>query len=194
MRRREGGEAAAVARAVRSGEDPASTLDETGLFEDLSRFMLAEGVPEDRVAEQLKKLKFSADVTTPRSATVVDGAEVQDLGADVEDLDAEVEVLGAGAGDPHPLLPGVSRYSINEEVPPVGAFVASVSGRSFRRLHKVGSCPMVPGVDYVNFEFLGMARPKSDTFDAYCKRCFGPVTPLASSSTASSGSSSESSG
>ena len=191
MRRREGGEAAAVARAVRSGEDPASILDETGLFEDLSRFMLAAGVPEDRVAEQLKKLKFSADLTTPRSVTVVDGAEVQDLGADVEDLDAEAEVLGADAGDPHPLLPGVSRYSINEEVPPVGAFVASVSSRRFRRLHKVGSCPMVPGVDYGNFEFLGLSRPKADTFGAHCKRCFGPITPLASSSTASSGSSSE---
>ena len=92
------------------------------------------------------------------------------------------------------ITPRSRDYIINEEVPPVGAFVASVSGRSLRRLHKVGSCPMVPGVDYGNFEFLGMAMPKADAFDAYCKRCFGPVTPLSSSSAAFSGSSSEGSG
>ena len=102
------------------------------------------------------------------------------------DLDAAGEVSDAGAGDPPPPLPEVSHHGINEEVLPIGAFVASISSRGFRRLHKVGSCPMVPGVDYGNFEFLGLSRPEADTFGALCKRCFGPITPLASSSTASS--------
>jgi hypothetical protein len=174
----------AVARAFRGGDDPASVLDETGLFEDLGRFMRAAGVPEDRVAEQLKRLEFSSGVATPATVPY----------SPTEERDPEADAFGSGAVvevDPPPPLPGVSRYNINEEVPPVGAFVACVSSRSFRRLHKVGSCPMVPGVDYGNFDFLGMAMPKADTFDVHCKRCFGPVTPLASSSTASSGSSFE---
>ena len=72
-----------------------------------------------------------------------------------------------------------------------GKFVVSVSGRGFRRLHRVGACHFRPGVDYAHYVDLGYLRPESRDYDDYCRRCFGAELPLSPASTLSTGSSSE---
>ena len=69
-------------------------------------------------------------------------------------------------GAESPLAPTEAASEDTPALPPdvaeMGCFVISVSEkRKIRRLHRVGSCWMRPGVDYRNFEILGMDPPRA---------------------------------
>ena len=51
-------------------------------------------------------------------------------------------------------------------------YYISTSGRnSTRVLHRLGSCYMVPGIDYPRYAFSGAQMPKQGDFDSICKLC-----------------------
>ena len=57
-------------------------------------------------------------------------------------------------------------------------YVVSIQARSrFRRLHFIGLCHRVPGLDYKIFEVLGDSRPPRSSYTAVCKDCWpgGPA-------------------
>ena len=54
----------------------------------------------------------------------------------------------------------------------VGGYVVSIF-KKVRRLHYLGACHMVPGVDYKDYEELGMDRPSPSEYTTYCKKCWG---------------------
>ena len=56
----------------------------------------------------------------------------------------------------------------------VGGYVVAIT-RGFRRLHLLGACPRVPGIDYHDFEEYGMERPEVTEYDDYCKSCWGTL-------------------
>ena len=55
----------------------------------------------------------------------------------------------------------------------LGLYVVSIQLKStFRRLHRIGACPLIPGRDYRHFELLGFEFPPAHSFSATCGRCF----------------------
>ena len=40
-----------------------------------------------------------------------------------------------------------------------------------RKLHYVGQCHLVPGIDYIRFLWLGPSKPEADNYDSVCTRC-----------------------
>ena len=54
-----------------------------------------------------------------------------------------------------------------------GTYMVSVlkKGR-FKRLHRIGECSLVPGVDYRAFEVLGYDEPGTLLYSARCRNCF----------------------
>ena len=62
---------------------------------------------------------------------------------------------------------------------PVLGYVVSVTrGGRHRKLHHVGSCRFVPGVDYKDFEIYGDVMPSKSEVDSRCSWCFGRVLSL----------------
>jgi len=53
-------------------------------------------------------------------------------------------------------------------------FVTSISRQGWRRLHYLGGCSRIPGIHYLNFNFLGEAVPGTEDYDDVCKQCWGP--------------------
>ena len=57
--------------------------------------------------------------------------------------------------------------------PDVTGFVVSISAKTqFRRLHLLGACHRVPGLDYKDFEMLGDSPPDPSLYDAHCAQCW----------------------
>ena len=55
----------------------------------------------------------------------------------------------------------------------MGQYVVSIQGKSgFRRLHLVGACFRVPGVDYLQYELLGPNLPSPSAYHASCRNCW----------------------
>ena len=50
---------------------------------------------------------------------------------------------------------------------------AKPDGTRFRRLHLLGACPRVPGVDYLDYEEWGWTRPSTGQYHDYCHQCWG---------------------
>ncbi len=55
----------------------------------------------------------------------------------------------------------------------VRGYVVSLSGKhNFRRLHMLGRCWRVLGVDYSRYEFLGEETPPPRAYDDFCGKCW----------------------
>ncbi len=60
-------------------------------------------------------------------------------------------------------------------------YVVSISKKTgYRRLHALGRCYRVPGIDYGQFELLGEDPPPERLYDGYCAQCWksGTSVPL----------------
>jgi hypothetical protein len=54
-----------------------------------------------------------------------------------------------------------------------GDFVVCITRKTrFRRLHIVGGCPLLPGLDYQDFVVCGRELPARDTYAAHCRNCW----------------------
>ena len=49
----------------------------------------------------------------------------------------------------------------------------SIGKKGWRRLHYLGGCARLPGIHYLNYEFLGEEQPKEDKYDDTCGQCGG---------------------
>ena len=62
---------------------------------------------------------------------------------------------------------------VEEDAPPESGYVVSMSGRKgLRRLHYIGLCHRLLGIDYLRWEALGEAEPGEEQYDACCKQCW----------------------
>ena len=105
--------------------------------------------------------------------------------ADAESSEAEATATAAAleAANPEPELAAVLEAQSAKllEPPPQRAapwgYVVSVTrnGRH-KKLHHVGSCRLVPGVDYKEFEPWGAVMPPLEKLDSKCSRCFGTTS------------------
>ncbi len=76
--------------------------------------------------------------------------------------------------------PPVAAPPIADETPPIDThqdppqgYIISISGKKgVRRLHLMGACHRLPGLDYVDYEVAGDQCPSSDRYDDYCRHCW----------------------
>ena len=61
---------------------------------------------------------------------------------------------------------------------PYGYCVSITRNGRHRKLHHVGSCRRVPGVDYKEFDCYGEVLPEAHELDSRCKDCFGTTSVL----------------
>ncbi len=53
-----------------------------------------------------------------------------------------------------------------------GHVISMVGRQRTRRLHYLGACHRVPGIDYLEYEELGMSLPDEDAYDLVCRNCW----------------------
>jgi hypothetical protein len=56
--------------------------------------------------------------------------------------------------------------------PPHGYIISISAKKRVRRLHLMGACHRIPGLDYVDYEVAGDQCPSSDKYDDYCRHCW----------------------
>ena len=153
----------AVADLYRTAEDPSTAFGEEELFEQLATFMRHLGTPEEDISEQVSRLRIDPLEVRPPLPT----EPAEESNENVDD---------AGSEDPLPITDTSSKLVVadaNIAEIPLGTFVVSLQARTrFRRLHRVGDCWRKPGVDYLDFEILGMELPKAAMYNAACSHCF----------------------
>ena len=78
--------------------------------------------------------------------------------------------------------PNEAGYELTErqvrDTASVKGYVVSVSGkRKVRRLHYVGRCHRIPGVDFLDYECHYEEQPLDTSYDDYCHQCWrtGPL-------------------
>ena len=82
--------------------------------------------------------------------------------------------VAAAASEALATPPGVAEAQDGEDGSgAVQGYVVSIVGRRrFRRLHFVGLCGRVPGIDYLDFAEYGDLRPSPEDYDAICRKCW----------------------
>ncbi len=59
------------------------------------------------------------------------------------------------------------------DIIPAQGYTVSISRKKrIRTLHLIGSCYRRPGVDYANYEHLGLEDPPASAYNAYCRSCW----------------------
>ena len=116
--------------------------------------------------------------------------ETQPLQVQVEALEVELARLGPVPEEEIDLVvrrqPGrqacanikESRAQALKELPD-GFYVCEAGRSKAKRLHRLGYCWMVPGVDYFVYSYKGPLMPQDHEYEGVCKRCspalFNPV-------------------
>ena len=134
-------------------------MDEEEHWADYAEYLLKRGAsPEDATELIVKLTLFLSHVQ--RSPTSC-AAPAEEVAVQSQEDDA--------LSDASPMTP---THIVEDDPPTVpGSFVVSwVKG--FRRLHKVGECYLIPGVDYIKYSAFGPTCPTSESYDATCKLCF----------------------
>ncbi len=158
---------AEVARAVRANLGGIDVLGERALLARLRAHILDQGGDGDRVdalLESLTSFPLPADDRRRWQADV-------DAAADVETQEPTAREEEAGLEDPQA---AASRLQKDGRLPSgVSGFVVSISKkRGYRRLHLIGRCHRVPGIDYTDFEELGAVMPEPTRYDGVCGQCW----------------------
>ena len=167
MLRRVGHIQETVAHRFRTGLFTVDALGEDDLYAQWAAFMCTRGVTQAAAVRQASVL---AEATTSALKGLT---ETRGAPATPQAIDEDDAVLTAS-----PELPEASQHHVCEHIEfQLGEYVASVQAKTrFRRLHRIGSCPLQPGVDYALFERLGQEEPDTSTYTKKCKHCFGAST------------------
>jgi hypothetical protein len=146
----------------------------------------------EHLATSLKRANYSLQViplslsrgwalATPAGAGP-EGPEGTDIEADDEDEEAgENDAWHAlEAAEPEPEMlevldaqDEIAKVAEQPEAAPWGYVVSKTRGGRHRKLHHVGSCRLVPGVDYKEYDTYGALMPDASELDSKCSWCFG---------------------
>ena len=179
-----------VAACIRGLADAGKALDEDPLFADLARHLRVKGMEESGIANQVELVRLWFTCSRP----LIGNPSPNDASGDAS---AAQEVDPADSSDvPLPATMEDPGFKIEDYL---GCYVVSIGSRpGSRRLHQVGSCHLVPGIDYKSFEILGHECPSPELYKDFCRRCWpkasdgGTLTPRGTTSSSSSASASSS--
>ena len=100
-----------------------------------------------------------------------------DVNLSDDEKDDEEVAAALEAAEPEPELKACrAAQAVAPEAAPVvpwGYVVSVTRGGRHRKLHHVGSCWRVPGVDYADFDVYGDVMPELHLLDSKCHNCFG---------------------
>ena len=173
----------AASRAQQSHAGGPDFFGEEELLNRMSKFLVARGWSEEAAAAVEKRLKVANYDLSPQQ-------QLPDLPKDWSLAD------WSAAAEPTGVTPDPEAALVSSEVPvpeadlvqafaqaiqddrapaaPVRGYVISVTrGGRHRKLHHVGSCRFVPGVDYRQYEVYGDVLPDRSEMDSRCSWCFG---------------------
>ena len=114
----------------------------------------------------------------PGAATAPDGSEtVWAVGPEAEEEEAVLGAPEASASVAEPELKAAFEEAekTGQEQPEKihGYVVSKTRGGRHRKLHHYGSCRLIPGVDYRDYDVWGDIMPPRREIDSKCIRCFG---------------------
>lgn len=172
----------AVAEKFRSSRNPHVLFDEDALFTDLREYLMRKGLAEPAARDQVERL-------------IVKGKLDEEADAEEADRSAEGSTVEISDGEVVPITE-VSKHGVVQVEELMGQYVVSVVANR-RRLHRIGNCYRIPGIDYANFEVLGEGEPDRSLYTSWCQFCWRgqgqAATAEAARSSSASGSSSSSS-
>ncbi len=158
-----------IIREYMGGRDP---LGERDNLVQLGAYLRGRGVDEeesDRVQAALTAFPREAvgEILWP-----ADGRRTSSASQEQESARAP-----SPSGDAPPPL-----RALTDEAPSSG-YTISIGKRGIRRLHLIGACYRVPGVDYVDYIAMGDVCPPASDYHAYCRSCWSggrmPATEVA---------------
>ena len=167
----------AVSENFRSCASPHALYDEQALFTELRDFLEKKEVDEAMQEVQIGNLTLDGDGVPLAEAAV---ENPPDVGTVSDEEEVKVVQVSKHSKD-------VTAASGSLK----GMFVVGISGR-IRRLHQVGRCHRVPGVDYARYEVIGPTEPPAHMYTARCGHCWSKKEKAASSRTPTAESSSTS--
>ena len=153
----------AVATRVRQSRDTLETFGEADLYASWAAHLRACGASEGEAVKQASSVICVFERYVPSvphecpDAVPASGAEHDVEPIEDERVDSPVT--------PRYIASDVSNL-------PIGSYVASVQKSGFRRLHIIGGCARIPGLDYANFQSFGLERPAATEFNYACHQCF----------------------
>ncbi len=164
----------AVAERVRAVSDDVDVLSETSDILEIKARMLKRGASSEEADAITVLLTRGAKPTQSTSPW-------NELQLPATAPTEHREGTSAGTSSSSSMAPATSG-SRQGRVPSeaVGYVVSLVKkGRAtIRRLHFIGLCHLVPGVDYLHFEELGRALPTEEQYDTVCSRCWPKGVPV----------------
>ena len=181
----------AVATRLRGGD--AGFLNETAEMRVYERRLLQRGLTETEVEEALEGV-----FVKPRVGPVVEGgAAEQAIGLRpnaspvVGRTTAYAESTAADSTEGRRSGQAAAEVKVAPKIPEgeVG-YVLSLVRRGkqiHKKLHYLGQCHLVPGVDYLRYDWVGPQRPGVEFYDSVCTRCW-PNKEAGEDETSSSGS------
>ena len=63
-----------------------------------------------------------------------------------------------------------TRATIRDQLEP-GYYISYSGKKAIKVLHRLGHCFMLPGVDYMSYDYMGTVIPDSSSYDTVCKWC-----------------------
>ena len=162
----------AVVRAIHSRKtDP---LSEQDLAEHFEQYLSEQCIPQDSIAQCVSSLRplFS----------IREIPEPVELSEDVEQVPAPIEVSTRIPQIPHPAVkrqrrteilgsnPKERRAQIRDMLEP-GFYLCRSGKKRIRTVHRLGDCFALPGVDYFDYDYLGLPMPKRSGYDVVCGLC-----------------------
>ncbi len=181
---------AQVARTLRNRLGQDDPIGEHTYLSDLKAHLGKREVPEDEINRIVKAMTtFLGPTIREVLWPTVDGSGMRSSSS---------KQSGAVSSR---MAEGPERQTAPEQQEdiPEGYIISISAKKGLRRLHLMGACHRIPGLDYAEYEAVGDTCPASDRYDDYCRHCWrGDAQPSAEGqgddmSQASVGSDSESS-
>ncbi len=152
-------------RARAAGRDPLGDEREAGL---LMNYLIDRGIDSERAASHVASMVTGSRRIEPSALNL-------SLPLSYEADSALAAPVGAPVEVPSEKTDGAQ----SDKVPPgeQGYCVSITKKTHHRRLHYVGRCHRVPGIDYADFEWWGQELPGPSFYDAVCKQCWKTAMP-----------------
>ena len=162
----------AVVRAIHSMKvDP---LSEQDLAEHFEQCLSEQRLPQDSIVQCISSLRpqFSLrEIPEPIevSEDVLQGPAPIEVSTQIPQVahpavkrQRRTEILGS--------IPKERRAQIRDMLEP-GFYLCRSGKKRIRTVHRLGDCLALPGVDYFDYDYLGLAMPKRTDYDVVCGLC-----------------------
>ncbi len=156
-----------VAHIIKTHLGKSDPIGEVTLREHLQDHLTRRNVPEeerDRITRAL-----SAFTDQPAKGVLWATEASEDPQPSVT---TEVPTVPRSSGSSKDPPPEADWTATDSQKVPEGYIISISSKKRIRRLHLMGACHMLPGIDYTNYIVIGDQCPSNDQYDDYCRHCW----------------------